>query len=128
MARSSVKTPSSTAIEHTPGFIHVGPISIGKNAVISEATVIDIDTSMGDGTQLGHASSLHAGQTVPDGERWHGSPGQQTVVDNFLTVDPAPCGTLRRVAYAVYQLLTMLLYPAAGDHRCDLVAASRCRS
>ena len=30
------------------GFIHVGAISIGKNAVISEATVIDIDTSMGD--------------------------------------------------------------------------------
>ena len=95
-------------------FIHVGPISIGKNAVISEATVIDIDTSMGDGTQLGHASSLQAGQTVPDGERWHGSPGQQTVVDNFLTVDPAPCGTLRKVAYAVYQLLTMLLILPLG--------------
>ena len=60
------------------GFIQVGPISIGKNAVISEATVIDIDTSMGDGTQLGHASSLHSGQTVPDGQHWHGTPGQQT--------------------------------------------------
>ena len=47
------------------GFIHVGAITIGKNAVISEATVIDIDTSMGDGTQLGHASSLHSGQTCP---------------------------------------------------------------
>src|SRR6185295_5623465 len=90
-------------------FIHVGPISIGKDAVISEATVIDIDTSMGDGTQLGHASSLHAGQTVPDGQRWHGSPGRQTVADNFLTVDPALCGNFRKVAYAVYQLLTMLL-------------------
>jgi len=96
------------------GFIHVGPITIGKNAVISEATVIDIDTSMGDGTQLGHASSLHAGQTVPDGQRWHGSPGRQTVVDNFLTVDPAPCGTFRKVAYAVYQLLTMLLLLPVG--------------
>ena len=91
------------------GFIQVGPISIGKNAVISEATVIDIDTSMGDGTQLGHASSLHSGQTVPDGQRWHGSPGQQTLTDNFLTVFPARCSTLRRVAYAVYQLLTLLL-------------------
>jgi non-ribosomal peptide synthetase-like protein len=91
------------------GFIQVGPITIGKNAVISEATVIDIDTSMGDGTQLGHASSLHSGQTVPDGQRWHGSPGRQTVKDNFLTVDPAPCSIFRRVAYAVYQLLTLLL-------------------
>jgi non-ribosomal peptide synthetase-like protein len=91
------------------GFIHVGPISIGKNAVISEATVIDIDTAMGDGTQLGHASSLHSGQTVPDGQHWHGSPGRQTLKDNFLTVDPAPCSTFRRVAYALYQLLTLLL-------------------
>ena len=91
------------------GFIHVGPITIGKNAVISEATVIDIETSMGDGTQLGHASSLHAGQTVPDGQRWHGTPAQQTLTDNFLTVFPARCGTVRRVGYAVWQLLTLLL-------------------
>jgi non-ribosomal peptide synthetase-like protein len=91
------------------GIINVGPISIGKNAVISEATVIDIDTVMGDGTQLGHASSLHSGQTVPDGQHWHGSPGRQTTKDNFLTVDPAPCSTFRRVAYAAYQLLTLLL-------------------
>ena len=91
------------------GFIHVGPITIGENAVISEATVIDIDTSMGDETQLGHASSLHAGQTVPNGQRWHGTPGRQTVTENFLTVDEAPCSTFRRVAYALWQLLTVLL-------------------
>ena len=91
------------------GFIQVGPITIGKNAVISEATVIDIDTSMGDGTQLGHASSLHSWQTVPDGQRWHGTPAQQTSTDNFLTVFPASCGTLRRAAYAIWQLLTLLL-------------------
>jgi non-ribosomal peptide synthetase-like protein len=91
------------------GFIHVGPISIGKNAVISEATVIDIDTSMGDGSQLGHASSLHSGQAVPDGQRWHGTPGRQTLADNFLAVFSASCGTLRRLTYAIWQLLTLLL-------------------
>ena len=90
------------------GFIHVGPITIGKNAVISEATVIDIETSMGDGSQLGHASSLHPGQAVPDGQHWHGTPGQQTL-DEFLAVDPAPCSALRRAAYAILQLLTLLL-------------------
>jgi non-ribosomal peptide synthetase-like protein len=90
------------------GFIHVGAITIGKNAVISEATVIDIDTSMGGGSQLGHASSLHSGQTVPDGQRWHGTPGQQTEAD-FLAVTRASCGTLRRAAYAIWQLLTLLL-------------------
>ena len=43
--------------------------------VISEATVIDIETSMGDGTQLGHASSLHSGQAVPDGQQLAREPG-----------------------------------------------------
>src|SRR5829696_5473400 len=90
------------------GFIHVGPITIGKNAVISEATVIDIETSMGDWSQLGHVSSLHPGQTVPDGQHWHGTPGQQTL-DDFLAVDPAPCRALRRAVYAILQLLTLLL-------------------
>ncbi len=69
------------------GFIQVGAITIGKNAVISESTVIDIDTSMGDGTQLGHSSSLHSGQTVPEGQRWHGSPAQRTEVD-YRAVEP----------------------------------------
>ena len=48
---------------------------------VGEKTVLDIDTSMGDGAQLGHTSSLHGGQAVPDGERWHGSPAQRTEVD-----------------------------------------------
>jgi len=90
------------------GFIHVGPITIGKNVVISEATAIDIETSMGDRTQLGHASSLHSGQTVPDGQRWHGTPGRPTS-EEFLTVFSASCGTMRRAVYAIWQLLTLLL-------------------
>src|SRR5829696_1782545 len=90
------------------GFIQVGAIAIGKNAVISETTVIDIDTSMGDGTQLGRASSLHAGQAVPDGERWHGSPAQRTEV-NYQSVEPTKCGALRRVGYTLIQLLSLLV-------------------
>src|SRR5215208_3623743 len=90
------------------GFIQVGAITIGKNAVISEQTVIDIETSMGDGAQLGHASSLHSGQTVPDGQHWHGTPGQQTSA-NFLAVFSASCGTMRRAVYGIWQLLTLLL-------------------
>ena len=90
------------------GLIQTGAVTLGKDALVGEMTVIDIDTWMGDGTQLGHASSLHAGQVVPDGHRWHGSPAQPTEVD-YQTVEPAACGTLRRVIYAGGQLLTMLL-------------------
>jgi len=90
------------------GLIQTGAVTIGKDVFIGEATVMDIETSLGDGAQLGHASSLHAGQAVPDGERWHGSPGQQTEVD-YRAVDPTDCGTLRRAVYSVVQLLTLLL-------------------
>jgi non-ribosomal peptide synthetase-like protein len=89
------------------GLIQTGAVTLGKDALVGEATMIDIDTWMGERTQLGHASSLHAGQVVPDGQRWHGSPARPTEVD-YRTVEPASCGTLRRAAYAAAQLLTML--------------------
>jgi non-ribosomal peptide synthetase-like protein len=89
------------------GLIQTGPVTLGKEVVVGEATVIDIGVSMGDGSQLGHSSSLHTGQAVPAGERWHGSPAQRTEVD--YRVAPAGCTTLRRATYGVLQLLVALL-------------------
>ena len=68
------------------GVIQTGSLALGKNVMVGEMSVFDINTSMGDDSQLGHASSLHAGQAVPDGERWHGSPAQPTTV-NYRTVE-----------------------------------------
>jgi len=90
------------------GLIEIGAVTIGKNALVSEATVVDIDTVMEDGAQLGHASSLHSGQSIPAGQRWHGSPAQPASVD-FRSVESAPCGTFRRASYGALQLLTALL-------------------
>ena len=70
------------------GRIEIGPVTLGRDVVISESTVLDIETSMGDGAQLGHSSSLHSGQAVPAGERWHGSPAQRTEID-YRWVQPA---------------------------------------
>ena len=55
--------------------------AIGSNAYVGEASVLDIDTAMGDNTQLGHASSLQSGQRVPDGKHYHGSPAVETSAD-----------------------------------------------
>ncbi len=44
-----------------------GRSRIGRDAFVGEKTVLDIDTAIGDGAQLGHTSSLHAGQAVPAG-------------------------------------------------------------
>lgn len=90
------------------GRIRTGSVTLGKDVVVSEASVLDIDTSLGDGSQLGHASSLHTGQSVPDGEHWHGSPAQHTDVD-YAVVAPAPCGTRRRAVHGTLQLLSVLL-------------------
>ena len=90
------------------GLIQTGAVTLGKDVFVGEKTVLDINTSLGDGAQLGHASSLHAGQAVPDGERWHGSPAQRTEVD-YRAVDPTDCGTPRRAVYTVLQLLSVLV-------------------
>jgi non-ribosomal peptide synthetase-like protein len=97
------------------GLIQTGAVTIGKDVFIGEATVIDIETSLGDGAQLGHSSALHASQSVPDGQHWHGSPAQQTEVD-YRAVDPIKCSSLRKVVYSTLQLLnTLFLYvPAMG--------------
>ncbi|MFF3848227.1 Pls/PosA family non-ribosomal peptide synthetase [Streptomyces sp. NPDC002328] len=101
------KDSSFTCYRAHAGLIQPGPVTLGKNVLVSEATVLDIDTSLGDGAQLGHASSLHRGQTVPAGERWHGSPAQPTDVD-YRTVGSVRCGALRRATHSGLQLLVAL--------------------
>ncbi|MGY5048950.1 Pls/PosA family non-ribosomal peptide synthetase [Streptomyces sp. 900105755] len=89
------------------GHIQTGRITLGTNAFVGEKTVLDIDTSVGDGAQLGHSSALHRGQAVPDGERWHGSPAEPTRTD-YIRIAPADCGTLRRAWFGLGTLLQLL--------------------
>ncbi|MBR8641703.1 peptide synthetase [Streptomyces tuirus] len=90
------------------GVIETGPVTLGRGAVVSESTVLDIGTRLGAGARLGHASSLHTGQAVPDGEYWHGSPAQPAD-DDVREVEPVRCGTARRATHGVLLLLTALL-------------------
>ena len=79
--------------------IHIGSIHIGHNAVISEAGIIDINTRMEDNTQLGHASSLHDGQCVPEGKHYHGCPAEETSSD-YCKIESRTCTPFRRWCYA----------------------------
>ncbi|MFR9805459.1 Pls/PosA family non-ribosomal peptide synthetase [Pseudonocardia sp. RS010] len=85
------------------GRIQQGPVTLGHDVVVGEKCVLDIGTAMGDGAQLGHASSLHRGQAVPAGERWHGSPPVPTHTD-FRAVPPVRVRRLRKVTYVTSQL------------------------
>ncbi|WP_144669933.1 Pls/PosA family non-ribosomal peptide synthetase [Arthrobacter sp. U41] len=86
------------------GVIQVGGVTLGKEVTVSEGSVLDINTSMGDRSQLGHRSTLYTGQAVPAGERWHGSPGRPGGAD-YATVAPTPYRPWRRGWFAVSQLL-----------------------
>ena len=72
------KDSSFTCYRAHDGRIQIAPVTLGRDVYVGEATVLDIGTTLGDGAQLGHTSSLHAGQAVPAGERWHGSPAEPT--------------------------------------------------
>ncbi len=102
------KDTSFTCYRAHAGRIQLGAVTLGNDVVVGEAAVLDVQTSMGDGAQLGHASCLNAGQAIPDGQRWHGSPAQRTDAD-YRAVEPARCGRFRRFFYSLTQLLTALV-------------------
>jgi non-ribosomal peptide synthetase-like protein len=92
---------------HAKGnFIHIGGTRIGKSVFVGAASVLDIDTRIGDGGQLGNSSTLQQGQRVPPGKRYHGTPAEPTEVD-YLRVGSLPCSTLRRWVYTVAVYLTV---------------------
>jgi non-ribosomal peptide synthetase-like protein len=86
------------------GRIQTGSVTLGRNVLVGEKTVLDINTSMGDDAQLGHTSALQCGEAIPDGQRWHGSPALRTDLD-YVRVAPTNCSTLRRTGFAVVALL-----------------------
>ncbi len=90
------------------GWIQTGSVTLGRKVFIGEKSVLDINTSMGDAASLGHASALHSGQTVPAGQRWHGSPAQRTDV-NYMRVPSVRCGTPRQVWFCAVTLLWVFL-------------------
>ncbi|HTK64572.1 MAG TPA: Pls/PosA family non-ribosomal peptide synthetase [Pseudonocardia sp.] len=89
------------------GMIHTGRTTIGDDVVVGDSTYVDINTSIGDGGQLGHSSSLHAGQSIPPGEVWCGSPAAAGPGDYRL--EGTRCGGLRRAVFATVQSLGLLL-------------------
>ncbi|MBT2550808.1 Pls/PosA family non-ribosomal peptide synthetase [Arthrobacter sp. ISL-65] len=91
-----------------PGIIETGPVTLGRNVLVSEETTLDIGTSMGNDTQLGHASSLQTSQAVPDGQVWHGSPAVLTST-NYRRVPAVSCTTRRRVIFSILQLVNRLV-------------------
>ena len=91
------------------GVIEIAPVTLGAGVFVGEQTVLDIGSAMENRTQLGHSSSLHAGQTIPAGECWHGSPARRADADcDYRGGLDAVCGTARRARYAAVRLALLL--------------------
>ena len=86
------------------GYIHMGPLTIGRDAFVGVGSTLDIDTAIGNGAQLGHASSLLRGQNIPDGEHWHGSPAVPTTADYCKVRNENP-SNIRRFLFEAVQLI-----------------------
>ena len=83
--------------------------------------MLDIDTAIGDGAQLGHASSLHPGQTVPAAAELARLPG--AAHRRRLPVRrPGPLRRRPAAAFAAVQLVNVLLLAPA------LTTAGRARA
>ncbi|MBL9089504.1 MAG: amino acid adenylation domain-containing protein [Planctomycetia bacterium] len=59
------------------GHVVVGPVRIGRGAVLETRAGVDAGATVEDGACLTALSWLPAGETVPAGERWHGVPARR---------------------------------------------------
>lgn len=90
------------------GVIRTGRVTIGHSAFVGDQALLDINTAVGDGGQLGHTSALLPGQRIPSGEHWNGVPGRVTDED-YARV---PTGTVKASRAWLYGL-SKLLVPVA---------------
>lgn len=94
------------------GYLRFGSIAIGRDAVVGEGALVDLNTRIGNGAQLGHASALLEGQVIADGTNAHGSPAEPTQSDfGYLPSGPTPL--TRRIAYGAAQIAIPTLVTAA---------------
>ncbi len=90
------------------GRIRTGNIMLGCDTFVGDASFVDIDTVMEDGSELAHASSVQRGQRLAAGKSYHGSPAQPAA-DRFSTLRGGCASMSRMIAYTAAQLGASLL-------------------
>lgn len=83
------------------GELILGPVRIGREAVVESYAVLENDTALGEYSLLRGQSALSAGRQIPAGETWDGAPARKTDdVPPPLPPRP-PIGFVRRWAHTL---------------------------
>ena len=101
---------TTSAVE--AGRLRLGAVTIGARATVGAMAVVGRRATVGAGAALDELSALSAGQTIPPGERWSGSPAVRIGSHHPPpAVAPSP---LRRHAMAFALLVAAGLLPLAA--------------
>ncbi|MGI4874112.1 MAG: Pls/PosA family non-ribosomal peptide synthetase [Janthinobacterium lividum] len=92
----------------------IGPISVGKDSYVGLRAILEGDTSLGDGAELDDLSVLPAGQRIPAGEGWLGSPAQRVRAVATAPLPPLPAPGAGYLLVQALAIGLMLLVPAAA--------------
>jgi non-ribosomal peptide synthetase-like protein len=84
------------------GMLVLGPVHLGRDAVIDSFAVLENDTVVGPSARLNGLSSLAAGRRVPENETWEGAPARR-VVRPAEAVGPRPrVGRVQRLGQMLF--------------------------
>lgn len=109
--RSVVRRDVAMATYRAVGsVIETGSVTIGSDAYVGEATTLDVGSSVGERAQLGHSSSLLAGQAIPDDEHRIGSPATTRTDTDFLAADRPRHNRRRRCTYSLAQVVILVAF------------------
>ncbi len=92
------------------GRLHLGTITIGRDAVVDAYAVLEENTVVGAGARLRGLSALAAGGQVPAGEVWEGAPARPAAPAARAPLPPREIpGPLRRALLAAAHAFTALV-------------------
>ena len=84
------------------GELVLGPVHLGRDAVVDSYAVLENDTAVGTGARLGGLSALAAGRRVPAGEIWEGAPARRVRPAGGTAAAAAASGTRRSLAQLLF--------------------------
>lgn len=95
------------------GWLILGSIEIGQRCYVGTRTVLRPGSGMSDDSELGDLSKLPAGQQIPGGETWIGSPASRvhTPQDGSDPIAWDRPSLLRRFVYGMFYIAGVMFFP-----------------